>query len=254
MADTSIRRAAALKHRELTRGIGTELRRMRLDTGLSQRAIARAVDLDHSHLSMIEAGLRAPSLDALARTATAMGMDVSVRFYPSSGRRLRDHVQARMGEGLLRVVDPRWHPFPEVAVYRASRGVIDLVLADPVEHQLAITELQSEIRAVDQQLRWAQVKAEAIESARAWPFGLPHGASASTVRLLVLRNSQRNRDLVRDLAQTFAAAYPASLAETVQALTDAPGPLPGHALLWLNVDTAGVRLLDAPPRGITVGR
>jgi transcriptional regulator with XRE-family HTH domain len=254
MAETTIRRAAALRHRELTRAIGAELRRMRLDSGLSQRAVASAMDIDNSHLSKVEAGLRAPSLDTLTRTAAALGMDVSVRFYPSSGRRLRDHVQARMGEGLLRILHPRWHPFLEVAVYRPVRGVIDLVLADAAQPQLAATELHSEIRAVDQQLRWAQLKAEAINSAKAWPFGLMGNAAPHAVRLLVLRNSRPNRDLVRDLAQTFAAAYPALAAETVQALTGATGTLPGHAILWLNVDAAGVRLLDAPPRGVPVGR
>jgi transcriptional regulator with XRE-family HTH domain len=249
-----IRRTAIAKRRDLLRSVSTELRRLRLDTGLSQRAVARAVGIHHSHIAAIEAGADSPSLRTLARLATALGMDVSIRFYPSAGPRLRDHVQARMVEGVLRSIDPRWRPYLEVAVYRPVRGVVDLALADPSVGQLAVSEHHSELRAADQQLRWAQLKAEAIASARSWPFGLTEDATTDVVRLLFLRNTERNRRTATELAATLATAYPASASATVAVLTGAAGRLPGHAVVWVTVDGTGARLLVAPPRGVSVGR
>lgn len=254
MPSIPVRRAAIARRRDLERAVASELRRLRLDSGLSQRAVARAIGIHHSHIAAIEAGDDAPSLDTLARLSTALGMDVSIRFYPSARPRLRDHVQARMIEGVLRAVHPRWRPHLEVPVYRPVRGVVDLALADARVGQVAVSEHHSELRAADQQLRWAQLKAEAIASARNWPFGMAEDAQIDVPRLLFLRNTERNRRTVTELAATFAAAYPASTGQTVDALTGDHGRIPGHAVVWVGLDSTAVRMLEGPPRGIHVGR
>ena len=51
----------------------------------------------------------------------------------------------------------------------------------------------------------------------------------------------------------IAAAYPARAADAVASLT-ADRPWPGAALLWANVELGHARILDGPPRGVTVGR
>src|SRR4029077_17819266 len=57
--------------------IAAEIRRLRLDAGLSVRRLAEMAGIDHGHLSLIERGLREPSLAVLTATAGALGGSVS---------------------------------------------------------------------------------------------------------------------------------------------------------------------------------
>lgn len=50
------------------------LRKLRNDRGLSQYAFAKATDLDRTYISLLERGLRSPTLDTLL--ALARGLDV----------------------------------------------------------------------------------------------------------------------------------------------------------------------------------
>ena len=62
--------------------------------------------------------------------------------------------------------------------------------------------------------------------------------------LLVVRGTHRNRALVRDLRQLFAARYPASSQAWLKALTDPATPMPSTAgFAWTSVD--GSRLVAA---------
>ncbi len=116
--------------RDLRAFVGSEIRRRRTDTGLSQRHLAALAAIDHGFLSLIERGLREPSLAVLAAIATALGGDVSVRLYPGTGPRLSDPIQARITEAVLRPRHLLWTWLLEVPVYRPVRGVIDLVAHD----------------------------------------------------------------------------------------------------------------------------
>ena len=82
---------------------------------------------------------------------------------------------------------------------------------------------------------------------------LPDQDGRSVSRLLVLRNTQATRDVVRAAAATFAAAYPARTADAVASLRDGT-PWPGAAIAWMRLDRGGASLLDGPPRGVSVGR
>ncbi|PCE30056.1 helix-turn-helix domain-containing protein [Burkholderia ubonensis] len=50
------------------------LRKLRNDRGLSQYALAKATDLDRTYISLLERGLRSPTLDTLL--ALARSLDV----------------------------------------------------------------------------------------------------------------------------------------------------------------------------------
>lgn len=253
MGETTTQRTIRLRHRELLRAVGAELRRTREDAGLSQRAVAAEAGIHHSHLARIEEGRTQASLRALTAVAVVTGCDLSVRCFPSAGPRLRDHLQVRMVEAMLREVHPRWRPSLEVAVHRPVRGVIDMVLADPGLPQVLAGEHHSDLRSVEHQVRWAGQKADALPSAREWPFG-SRDADPEVVRLLVLRTTERHRRLVRDLHATFAAAYPTPVAEARAVLAAPAGAMPGPALLWVTIQGAETRLLDGPPRDVPVGR
>ena len=62
---TTPRRAAVL--------FGAVLRRERKAAGLTQEALAEAAELHHTHVSRLERGDRAPSLETVLRLAEALG-------------------------------------------------------------------------------------------------------------------------------------------------------------------------------------
>jgi len=75
MATIELLSIASHRHRELMRALAAELRRLRLDRGLSQRIVALAADIDPSMLSRIEAGHREPSFETLVALAAALGAE-----------------------------------------------------------------------------------------------------------------------------------------------------------------------------------
>lgn len=243
-ARTRVQRAGSRRARELRQRLAHDITAAREDAGLSQRRLARAAGIASSTLNELERGTHDPSTEVLARVGEALGMDLSVRLYPGTGPLLRDHAQAAMNEALLRVLHGRWLPSLEVWVTRPVRGVIDLVLepAGSLEPLVAV-EAQSDLRRLEQQVRWAHAKSEALAGAR----------ERTVSSLLLLRSTRRTRALVTEHAATVAAAYPATAAAAFAALTS-PEPWPGAALLWCDVEHGRARVRATPPRNITIGR
>jgi transcriptional regulator with XRE-family HTH domain len=239
-------RLLARRHRERMRRLGAEIRQIREDAGHSQRTVAAVARIARSHLTDIEAGEAEPSLLVLERIGLALGADLGVRYFANTGPRIRDHLQVAMSEALLRELHARWRATPEVPVYRPIHGVIDLVLEERGGSTTVATELHSQVRRVEQQLRWQMQKADALALQ-------PDQQGRSISRLLVLRNTQAMRDVARAAAATFAAAYPARTADAVASVRDGT-PWPGAAIAWMRLDRGGASLLDGPPRGIGVGR
>jgi transcriptional regulator with XRE-family HTH domain len=249
MGRTALEQAIVDRQRAARARLGEELRRARLDAGLSIRAIAGAAHIDPSHLSRVERGIAAPSQDALVAIATAMGHRASIKLFPTDGPRVRDHLQLRMEEALIHDLHSRWVPRLEVAVYQPVRGVIDVVLQDRTTRDIVAGESHSLLTSVEHQLRWAGQKADSLPSAQGWPW-------ADTLepprigRLLLLRSSGPMHDLVRAAPLTFRAAYPADPAEAYAALTTGVVRWPGAAILWVTIDGTYSRLIAGQPRGL----
>jgi transcriptional regulator with XRE-family HTH domain len=229
--------------------VGEDARSLRLDAGLPIQRVAGASGISRSHLNEIELGTADGSLPTLVALADSLGADVSIRLYQNTGPRVRDHIQARIVEELLRIAHPRWRRMTEVPVYKPARGRIDIVFHDPRPAEVVATEVQSQVRRLEQQLGWARMKADSLSSADFWRF-----ADSPTVgQLLVIRSTRATRDLARQFEATLRAAYPASAADAFGALAG-DGPWPGNAVLWADVTGDGVRVLDRPPRGVMLGR
>ena len=82
-----------------------------------------------------------------------------------------------MLEALLRDLDTRWRPSTEVAVRSPGRGWIDAALHDPGQQVLVATELQSDLRRIEQTVRWSDEKAASLPSWEGWPhLGEPRRA------------------------------------------------------------------------------
>ena len=131
-------------------------------------------------------------------------------------------------------------------MYRPVRGVIDLVLEDHREPATVATELQSQLRGAEQQVRWANQKADALAA-------LPAQAGRRVTRLLVVRNTRAVRDAIAAAEAVLASAYPARTADAVAALRG-EAPWPGSSIAWMHLEHGVATLLAGPPRGATVGR
>lgn len=286
---TSRATAAARRRAEAeTRRFWETMREQRIDAGLSQAAIARAAGMSTTYLSTLEDGKGRPSLEICARVAAVLGGEVGLRFFAGTGPLLRDHLQAAMIEALLRVVDRRWRRRLEVPVMQPVRGYIDLVLDDPARALSVATEVQSDLRRVEQQLRWAEAKAAALipptpandlapgfdpstsmvdpstsmfdpSTPMDGPDPAVEGSGGRRVdwtrsRLLILRSTSRTLKIVGIHPELFRAAYPADAEAAFGALTGPDVPWPGSALLWVRIEGGVGQLLPRPPRGIRVGR
>jgi hypothetical protein len=196
--------------------------------------VARAAGVDPSHLSAVERGTREASLAVLTAVAQVLGLDVSIRLFAATGPAIRDRHQAPIVEALIGSVGPRWRSHVEVPVRQPVRGVVDVVLVR--DDLIVAVEVHSEVRSVEQIIRWSQAKAEALPSADIWPQ-LARFGSPRIERLLVVRSTRANRDVVDAHRKTFDAAFHATTASVIAALRG-DAPWPGPALLWAGA-TAG---------------
>jgi len=245
----SIEREVQRRLRILARSLGDDLQRIRTEAAASQATVSREAGIDRSHMTRIEAGTARPSLETLVAIAKALGADVSIRLYPGRGPRLIDRHSARMIEAFLRELAPVWRPHLEVGVFRPVRGFIDTVLERRDADLLVIGEFESTLPRLEQQLRWAAGKAAAIGSSDL----VGAGPVPRVSRLLVLRSTEATRSLARTFEATLRAAYPASTRDAVGSLRTG-SPWPGDAIIWVRIEGDRVEILDAPPRGVRVGR
>ncbi|MFL5725234.1 MAG: helix-turn-helix domain-containing protein [Chloroflexota bacterium] len=236
---------------ERLRMLGVELRQLREDAGASKAAVAAVAGIDPSHLRLIEAGKRDPSTVVLTRIAAALGADVSTRLFSNAGPVIRDRFQARMVEAFLRSLPRHWSRSVEVAVQRPVRGVIDLVISDRRACRIVSIEAQSELRRLEQQIRWSQAKTDALPSSAIWPFLEASFVERPQVsRILLLRSTTATREVARTFTSTLAAAFPADPIELRRALADPTVQWPGSGVIWVRVEGREATILGGWPRGV----
>lgn len=253
MGETRLQREARFNEVETRRAIGKALKNLRLDAGLTMAAVAGAAGIDPTFLGRIERGERPASLGVLTAVAVVLGADLSLKAYPNTGPRIHDRFQAPMVEAFMRRLHQRWMPDPEVLVHRPARGVIDLVLVDRPDAFVVAAEFQSEVRRLEQQIRWHREKEASLPSADLWPLLASEG-TPPTSRLLVLRSTRTTRELANRFEATLGAGYPARAAAVVAALTTRDAPWPGAGIAWMRVTGGRAELLDSAPRGVRLGR
>ncbi|MBI3746106.1 MAG: helix-turn-helix domain-containing protein [Chloroflexi bacterium] len=101
---------ATLQIRTAMAEIGRELRSARLDAGLSQRAVARAVGMSQAQLSRLERGAGAnQSVVKISRACAVVGLDLGIRAFPA-GLPLRDAAHLALQARLRSAASPdfRW--------------------------------------------------------------------------------------------------------------------------------------------------
>ena len=219
--------------RRLRIHVGEDIRRLRLDAGLTLTELSGVAGIDRSQLTRIEAGAASPSLDALVAIGVALGADLSLRYFAGAGPRLVDRFQAPMVECFLRGLDPRWSVRLEVPVLTPARGVVDAALIDRVSPTAVATEFQSELHRVEQQLRWNTEKAEGLADRLAEDRS--GGPTQVVSRLLVLRSTSTTREIARRYEATLRTAYPAKARDVIEALTTPSCSCPGPGIAWMRV-------------------
>jgi len=133
----------------------------------------------------------------------------------------------------------------------SARGVIDVVLQDSSTGTVIATEVQSDLRCLEQQIRWGHEKAEGLAALRS---GATDGPSAVTVsQLLLLRSTERTRELARHYEATLRVAFPARTADACASLTT-NAAWPGSAIVWMHLHGAKASLMRRPPPGVNLGR
>lgn len=223
-----------------------DIDRLCADAGITLTALARSAGVSHGHLSRVLAGKASPTIELYAKLAIPLGADLSTRLYPNTGPMIRDRHQARILEALLHLRHPRWQPHTEVTVRQPARGWIDLVLYEPREHRLVATEIQSELRRLEQIVRWSREKADSLRSWSLWQ--VTDAASAELGRLpaidqlLIVRRTRATQTVARDFARHLAIAFPAHPEDALAALMGT-APWPGSALIWARIDPKGVHFL-----------
>jgi hypothetical protein len=131
--------------------------------------------------------------------------------------------------------------------------VIDVALAERRSPLVVAAEVQSEVRRLEQQIRWHREKEESLPSSIAWPAAARNG-TPGTSRLLVLRVTHPLLELARTYEATLRAAYPAGAREVIAALTGPGEPWPGAGIIWARIERGRAEILDGAPRGVRLGR
>jgi transcriptional regulator with XRE-family HTH domain len=226
-------RRAATRRRDLA----DSLTRLVDDAGVTRQQLAAVSGVARAYVGRILDGDANPSLETYQRLASALGADLSTRIYANTGPSIRDRWAAPMLEHALATRHVRWDPYLEASVHRPVLGWIDLVLHDPRDESLVATELQSELRRLEQQIRWHAAKAQALPS---WHgFGQLSGDPRIS-QLLVVRRTRATRAVANEFARQLRAAYPAHPDDALAALTGSD-PWPGAALTWMVIEKGAAR-------------
>jgi transcriptional regulator with XRE-family HTH domain len=220
-----------------------DIERLCGDGGINLETLAGAAGVPASYLRRIMAGRSRPSLETYAKLAVPLGADVAARLYPNTGPLIRDRHQARIVEALVERLHPRWHAELEVAVRQPARGWIDVVLSEPRGVNLVAVEVESDIRRIEQVVRWSRAKADALRSSDLWPGD----AEPRVSQLLIVRQTRSTRSTAVAFAAQLSLAYPAHPQDAISALTGTTA-WPGSALVFARIDVDRVRFL--PTRSV----
>jgi transcriptional regulator with XRE-family HTH domain len=213
------------------------------DAGITLAGLAREAGVPYQQLWQMMAGHAKPTIETYAKLAVPLGADLSTRFYPNTGPLIRDRHQARIAEALLPQLHPRWRCTTEVGVRQPARGWIDLVLHERLEAVIVAVEIESDIRRIEQQVRWAKMKAESLPSSVAWPRdGDGAGEPPRISQILIVRRTRSARATSLQFSAQLALAYPAHPEDALAALTGTKS-WPGPALLWVELLPERVRFL-----------
>ena len=202
---------------------GEEFRLIRLRTGVSQAAVARAIGVDRAAICRLEAGDATVSDRIRARAATVLGGDFRLGLYPAATPLIHDAAHARLVEGLLRLRHSSWRARVEAPVPGPGRRSTYLRLDRGDE--TVLFEVETHVYALETIIREGEDKRVAVAADTA--------AGRRVHVILVLPPTRHHRSLVTAHPEMIGAAFPASSADIRRSLATVGTPWPGDGILWL---------------------
>ncbi len=115
------------------------------------------------------------------------------------------------------------------------------MLHDRAACLLVATEIQSDLRRLEQIVRWSGEKADSLPS---WDDWTHLGEAPQVSRLLIVRRTRATRAVAAEFERQLRVAYPAHPDDALASLHGA-SPWPGPAMVWAVFDRGGVRLASA---------
>ena len=231
--------------------LGDALEEARKAAGLTQAEVGRRSGLAQTSISLLERGeASGVSLRTWVRAASVIG--VTVKAYlagVSSAGRPMDAVHLRTQELIARTgLEGGWASMPELAIDDAARGSrsLDLWLERRAMDggiEVIAFEVMDWFEDVGARFRDWDRRIERVRQLAAGTRSVegPDGLRLPIVAgCWVVRDTRRNRELLRDHATLFAARFPGSGRALLDALTSGTPLVPECSLVWVNV--AGDRL------------
>lgn len=221
----SVRRSALQQgDRELRRTsfrFAEDYRELRLRVGVSQRAVAMAIDVDRSVITRLEQGDPTVGPAIRARACAVLGAHFRMQLYPERSAMIYDAAHARLVERVISLAGAGWKMEPEAPL--PGRRSVDLCLSSPL--CVVLMEVESRIRRLEEIQRELHAKRDAV-LVRAGPEQCVHV-------VLALPPTHHHRELVRTHPNLVAAAFPVSSAQIRRALGAPAQPFPGDGILWI---------------------
>ena len=184
-----------------------EWRDLRLQSGLTQRAVGRAIGVSKATYGRIERGqVREIGLIRATLISAVLGADLSVKTYPG-GPPLRDAAHAALLVRFDRRVPSSWRnhhesPMPVTGDQRAWDRRLEGPVSIGVEAETRPSDLQALERAIN----------------------LKQRDSAVTRCILLISDTDRNRALLRVVLPVLRPNFPLSTRDVLQALRDGRDP------------------------------
>jgi transcriptional regulator with XRE-family HTH domain len=226
---------------------GVEVRRSRVRRRLTQKALASKVGISRSRLADIEGG-RGAGLPLRTWLTLGHALDRHVRFEFG-----RDSLEAPLDAGhldiqqlLVRLGRLSGYDRRVELPWRSGDATrwTDVALANRIARRLVVYECVNTFGDIGSSFRSSDRK---VADAEHLASALAHGDEPYEVGLCwVVRDTARNREILRRYEDIFEARFPGSSAAWVKALT-AAGPLPAQpGLVWC--DVRATRLFAWPHR------
>jgi transcriptional regulator with XRE-family HTH domain len=220
--------------------LGVALRDARIATGITQAQAGSRCGLSQTRYGELERGLGSgASLETWAVAAATVGETLAAFLERAPGAAPpRDMEHLRRQNALVEIAaSGGWTALPELAIDRGERRSrsIDVALVRHATHEAIAVEIWDWLDDIGAAWRGLDAKVSALEERLGG--GLDGDASWRVGGLFVLRNTRRNRGLLRDLASLFAARFPSRSAAWLLTLRQPSEPIPGGVgFLWSAAD------------------
>ena len=199
---------AARVSRKIQLAVATELRDARLAAGLSQQSVGRAAGISHAQVGRVERGaVSGLTIAQLGGIATALGLDLSVRFFPG-GDPLRDAAQSSLLERLRQRIHVSLKWQTEVALpIEGDRRAWDALIGSSNER----TAVEPETRVSDGQ-------------ALARKLSLKRRDGRIERVILLIADTRRNRAALISWREALRSDFPLDSREILRALQEGRHP------------------------------